>query len=329
MQNTQQLALHIEHPEDIPETDEDKNALESPVSIPSREFRVAQEIQHGTFGMVKMGFWNKKPVAIKIQKDGLLARNEAKLHHKLSHPNIVLLLAVSQNPDQYWMILEKMDGDLLDYINAHTRISFAEKLDFATQITTGVEYLHNVAKVLHRDLKSENVLISNGNLKIADFGLSTPISETKQSPGRGYILGPWQGYAPELINKRAPFTLKTDIYSLGILLNEILTRSDPYPDVNSRSSTAVARKLLNIAEGTRPTVDHENVMTPIVEKCWAQNPENRPLISNLLSLLLRVSAEPVPLETAKEAKQASSPVKPLKLIKNQAENTSPNSPKFR
>jgi len=64
-----------------------------------------------------------------------------------------------------------MDGDLLDYINAYPRVSFAEKLDFATQITTGVEYLHNVAKVLHRDLKSENVLISKGKLKIADFGL--------------------------------------------------------------------------------------------------------------------------------------------------------------
>lgn len=302
MQNlTLELPMYI--------SDDEQTPYEHPREVPFNKLTIEPgEIEHGTFGTVKSGFWNRssgsrKPVAIKFQRNSEFAAAETKLHYQLFHPKIVLLLAISRCPGNFCIILEKMDEDLFHFLDRNSHITPEKKLDIAMQITEGVVYLHDKAHVIHRDLKIENVLLRGNQVKIADFGMSTKISAKKRSR-KNIIIGTWQAYAPELIGENQLFTPKTDIYALAILLYELQTQKGPYSERFS-----MEMMLSKIKNGERPNmVGCRGPLVSVIPQGWAPDPANRPLARELLTLLLAVSVENrgVEQETSHEELPANS-----------------------
>ena len=286
MNNIKELSLQLPMVEDeYPETNADNHAEDHPLEVPAETLEIGGEIESGSFGVVRFGMWHTKPVAIKFQKNLKLAQQEADLHHKLSHPNIVLLLAVSKLNHQHLMILEKMDVDLLIYLNSAQQ-PLTKALNISEQIVQGLAYLHNEMHVLHRDLKPENILLKGDEVKIADMGLAISTdSHTKSNPH--ILLGPWQGYAPELIWATAPFTTKTDIYALAILLYEIATSASPYTTENSE----IPKTLYSIKNGKRPVVKSDNPFRTLIINCWDANAAKRPEATEVLEMLRLISLQ--------------------------------------
>ena len=249
------------------------------------------EIEHGSFGSVRAGFWNRsathrKPVAIKFQINSEFAEAETRLHYQLLHPKIVLLVAISHCPGYFCMILEKMEVDLFHFLKRYLYLTQEKKMDIAKQITEGIVYLHDKAHVIHCDLKIENVLLRGDEVKIADFGLSTKISAQKRSKKHS-AQGTWASYAPELIGEEQLFTRKTDIYAVSILMYELLTIAKPYHD-----NVSIPMRLTQIKNGLRPNlIGLRSPLVPLIQECWSPNPASRPFASELLTLLLAVSVE--------------------------------------
>jgi len=141
-----------------------------------------------------------------------------------------------------------------------------------------MNYLH-FENVIHRDLNSSNILLSlSKEAKVSDFGLSR-----KKEPGISVscTMGAVAWMAPEVIENAKSFTKKSDVYSYGIILWEILTRGDPCP--TEMNSIMLASEVVNNA--FRPQLPHPNISPPweeLIKRCWAQNPDDRPSFEEIL-----------------------------------------------
>ncbi len=178
-------------------------------------------------------------VAIKVLKDSLKYdaevvkkfNSESRAAARLSHPNIVQVYDVSENGGLDYIVMEYVDGiTLKEYIRKKGRLPYREACSFAVQIGHALECAH-ANHVIHRDIKPHNVLITNdGILKVADFGIAQAASSETLVAGSGG-MGSVHYISPE--QARGGYTdERSDIYSLGVVLYEMLTGSVPFDGVN-------------------------------------------------------------------------------------------------
>lgn len=236
----------------------------------------------GGFATVKFGLWKNKPVAIKVQSKTARTDREIEIHQALHHSNIVLFLAVVYSSSHCWMILERMEMDLWSYLQS-SHPTMQEKVRIAFEIASGLKYLHESALVLHRDLKTENILLRGDEVKIADLGLACYLSEEKKSHPK-HVLGWHWAYAPEYIDAEKIYTKELDIYALAILLFELATQIDPYPYNNDQVPTVLSW----IKNGMRPHLKTNTPMNQLIQQCWAQNPLERPDIYQVMEFLFLI-----------------------------------------
>uniref|UniRef100_A0A8D2KUI5 Tyrosine-protein kinase n=2 Tax=Varanus komodoensis TaxID=61221 RepID=A0A8D2KUI5_VARKO len=254
--------------------------------IPRESLKLIKKLGAGQFGEVWMGYYlNNVKVAIKTLKEGSMPRDaflaEANLMKRLQHSKLVRLYAVvTQHP--IYIVTEYMaKGCLLDFLKTDEglRLCFPKLVDMGAQIAEGMAYIEKMNSI-HRDLRAANVLVSDSLCcKIADFGLAR-IVENEYLAREGAKF-PIKWTAPEAINYGI-FTIKSDVWSFGILLMEIVTYGQcPYQAMTN------PEVIQNLERGYRMPCPESCPLElyAIMQKCWKNNPEERPTFDYLQATL--------------------------------------------
>ncbi len=238
-------------------------------------------------------------------------RVEAQASAGLTHPNIVSVYDVCEDNGRYFIVMELVEGiTLKEYINLNGRLTMDQALDFSMQIASGLEAAHD-HHVIHRDIKPQNIIVAkNGNLKVTDFGIAkAATSNTMSTAGMGSVhyISPEQargGYSDE----------RSDIYSLGITMYEMVTGRVPF-----EGDTNVAIALMHIQNELIPPrelyPDIYSSFEKIILKATQKKPERRYLTAAaLIADLKRVKTNPnIDIIVA----PASAPTGPTQKFSNQ------------
>lgn len=222
-----------------------------------------------------------RDVAIKVLRGDLANdpkfvrrfQREALASSSLSHPNIVEMYDVGEDKGTYYIVMEYVDGKTLkQLIKKRGALTLSECIDIMLQLTDGVECAHE-SYIIHRDLKPQNIMIQdNGEIKITDFGIAVALNNTQLTQTNS-VMGSVHYLPPEQASGKGA-TVKSDIYSMGILFYELLTGNLPF-----KGDNAVEIALKQIKDDL-PSVREFNNSIPqsvenVVLKAAAKNPKNR------------------------------------------------------
>lgn len=219
-------------------------------------------------------------VAIKILKDENLEDEdfcrrfhaESQAVAMLSHPNIVSVYDVSSTEDQDYIVMELIDGiTLKQYMEKKGVLNWRETVHFATHIARALEHAHSRGLV-HRDIKPHNVMVlKNGSVKVADFGIARMMENnntmTKEALGSVHYISPEQAKGGRVDNR-------SDLYSLGVVMYEMITGKTPY---DGESPVAVAIQHIN-GGAPRPSTINPSIpkgLEQIIMKAMAHDLQDR------------------------------------------------------
>ncbi len=218
----------------------------APKSTPARELladRYELEELVGTGGMSSVyrarDTLLERPVALKILHEHFESdeefverfRREARAVARLSHPNIVGVIDRGEAGERQFIVFEYVDGEnLKEMIDRTGPLPVRRAIELGLDIAQGLSFAHKNGLV-HRDVKPQNVLLANGGeVKVTDFGIARSL-EVQGVTQTGTVLGTSNYIAPEQASGR-PVSPQTDVYSLGVVLYELLTGEVPFPGEN-------------------------------------------------------------------------------------------------
>lgn len=254
--------------------------------IPRETLKLVKKLGAGQFGEVWMGYYkNTQKVAIKTLKEGTMEPaaflQEANLMKQLQHERLVRLHAVVTREPILIVTEFMINGCLLDFLKTDEgkKLRLNKLIDMSAQIAEGMAYIER-KNYIHRDLRAANILVNETlHCKIADFGLARIIdSEYTAHEGAKF---PIKWTAPEAINF-GTFSIKSDVWSFGILLTEIVTYGRiPYPGM---TNPEVIRSLDRTYRMPCPDSCPDELYE-IMSMCWKQKPEDRPTFEFLQNTL--------------------------------------------
>lgn len=267
--------------------DKEQDVISPELVIPFSDLAFKNRIGEGVFGKIFLGEWCKAPVVIKEVGDigGFSAMNEFKrevqILSDLRSPYVVQFFGACIEKNSACIIMEYMpEGSLTEYLARNAELDLASRYKIMLSIVKGLCYLHGRG-VLHRDIKSENILVTaDGMAKWADFGLAKSRAthvRTSESVSHATAY-----FSPEIINHQT-YTVYSEIFSLGMLLWEVIEGVRPF----SRSGMNDAEILDAISKGQRETLS-SNFPAPyarIIRRCWSASPNQRPNIDEILNVL--------------------------------------------
>ena len=222
-----------------------------------------------------------RKVAIKVLRGDLAQdekfirrfQREALSASKLVHPNIVEVYDVGEYNGNYYIVMEYINGiTLKNLIKKRGALTLPEVIDIMSQLLSGIMCAHD-SYIIHRDIKPQNVMIlEDGRVKVTDFGIATAINSNELTQTNS-VMGSVHYLPPEQANGSGS-TIKSDIYSLGILMYELLTGKLPF-----KGDNAVEIAIKQMQEPI-PSICSQNPAIPqsienIVLKACAKNPKNR------------------------------------------------------
>ena len=198
---------------------------------------------------------------------------EAKAAGRLNHPNIITIYDLGRKGDIAYIAMELMEGPELQNIVAENQpLSIGEKLDVAFQVAEGLAYAHEHG-IVHRDIKPSNIMVLRGrHVKIADFGIAR-IESSLWSTRVDQIIGSPLYMSPEQIQSH-PIDRRSDIFSFGIVLYQMLTGRLPF---NGDNVNSVMYQIVNEEPQKPSAVNPEvpGILDDVVAKCLAKNPDDR------------------------------------------------------
>lgn len=275
-----------------PSTDESKlPPLEECCKIAYSDLQLKQQIGRGGFGEVFAGCWNGTPIAYKklflqqMSKKRLESfKTEVTVFSTLKHPNTVKMFGVVAEEGNLGIVMEYLTRSLYRAIFFEdSEFSYDQKQKIVYQVADALNYLHvNEGKTIaHGDVKSENILLDvHNNAKLGDFGLSTLKNDTASSRSSLATAAAGQGTprysAPEVLRGEVlnvDQLLKTDMYSLAVVVFEILAEEEPFEGLNPRQ---LERKVDQ--ENARPTtkVPLSDPIVELLSSCWNRDATQRP-----------------------------------------------------
>lgn len=195
-------------------------------------YRIIERLGRGGYGEVFKAedTLMSRVVAVKrieaTSKTSGRALNEARAAGQLNHPNVVTVYDLERDDEFYYLIMEYIDGVTLSKaLDAKSPFSVEESLDIAIQIADALEAAHTM-EIVHRDIKPDNIMITrNGDIKVTDFGIAKLATSTMTADGD--ILGTFAYMSPEQ-TKGGRVDTRTDIFSLGVVLYQMLTGVSPF-----------------------------------------------------------------------------------------------------
>ncbi|XP_007183351.2 mitogen-activated protein kinase kinase kinase 20 isoform X2 [Balaenoptera acutorostrata] len=240
----------------------------------------------GSFGSVYRAKWISQDKEVAVKKL-LKIEKEAEILSVLSHRNIIQFYGVILEPPNYGIVTEYASlGSLYDYINSNRseEMDMDHIMTWATDVAKGMHYLHMEApvKVIHRDLKSRNVVIAaDGVLKICDFGASRFHNHTTHMS----LVGTFPWMAPEVIQS-LPVSETCDTYSYGVVLWEMLTREVPFKGLEGLQVA-----WLVVEKNERLTIPSScpKSFAELLHQCWEADAKKRPSFKQIISILESMS----------------------------------------
>ena len=246
-------------------------------------YEIIRSIGEGGMANVYLGYDTilDRNVAIKILRGDLSNdekfvrrfQREALSASSLSHPNIVEMYDVGEDDGLYYIVMEYVEGKTLkQLLKKRGSLTLSEAIDIMLQLTDGMAHAHD-SYIIHRDLKPQNIMIQDdGQIKITDFGIAMALNSTQLTQTNS-VMGSVHYLPPEQANGSGS-TLKSDIYSMGILMYELLTGKLPYKGEN-----AVEIALKHLKEPL-PSIRDEIPDIPqsvenVILRATAKNPKNR------------------------------------------------------
>ncbi|MEE6474420.1 hypothetical protein FKM82_010373 [Ascaphus truei] len=196
-----------------------------------------------------------KKMDLKKQQRRELLFNEVVIMRDYHHENVVDMYNSYLVGDELWVVMEFLEGGALTDIVTHTRMNEEQIATVCVSVLKALSYLHNQG-VIHRDIKSDSILLtSDGRIKLSDFGFCAQVS--KEVPKRKSLVGTPYWMAPEVIS-RLPYGTEVDIWSLGIMVIEMIDGEPPY--FNEPPLQAMRR----IRDNLPPRVKDVHQVTPVL-----------------------------------------------------------------
>ncbi|XP_021895343.1 probable serine/threonine-protein kinase DDB_G0267514 isoform X1 [Carica papaya] len=266
--------------------DNDSNSL-TDCEIHWEDLQLGEEIGQGSYAVVYHGIWNGSDVAVKAYFgsdyiEGTLEdyKKEIDIMKKLRHPNVLLFMGAVYSQERLAIVTEYLPrGSLFKTLHKNNQaLDMRRRLRMALDVARGMNYLHRRnPPIVHRDLKSSNLLVDrNWNVKVGDFGLSRWKNATFLTTKSGRGTPQWM--APEVL-RNEPSNEKSDVFSFGVILWELVTVSIPWSNLNSLQVVGVVGfmdRRLDLPEGLDPR------LASIIRDCWKSNPDQRPSFEDII-----------------------------------------------
>ncbi|OQR88224.1 protein kinase [Achlya hypogyna] len=244
----------------------------------------------GAFGEVYLGQYHNKRIALKriqairLEVEGVVEAfaEEIRLMAHFRHPNIVAFVGFAwdlESPATLCAVTEYLpEGDLKAYLVAHPVLPWSTKMVFALDVARALQYLHELLEptIIHRDLKSKNILLALPHAKLSDFGISREqINDDTLTAGVGTAF-----YSAPEVMKGLKYTKQADVYSFGCVLAEMDTHKSLYHEWKF-PAIAILNKVMH--EGLRPalTPTCPAAIRALAHQCFHADPNERPTASDI------------------------------------------------
>eukprot|EP00921_Rhytidocystis_pertsovi_P004740 GHVQ01008224.1.p1 GENE.GHVQ01008224.1~~GHVQ01008224.1.p1 ORF type:complete len:989 (-),score=92.65 GHVQ01008224.1:1769-4735(-) len=277
------------------------SALLAELEVDLNDVGIERKVGAGATAQVYKGIWRGTDIALKklnVSVDDSCCKEffrELGIMIRLRHPNLVLLMGATTRCKPLCVVTEYCAGGTLFELlhQQKVQLSWQQKVKLAMDIAKGCTYLHACQpQIIHRDLKSLNILLSEPLTrsadiplaKVSDFGLSKICRDFRLEHMTG-MAGTYHWMAPEVLYNQA-YNEKVDVYSYGIVLFEIVTGTIPYQSKHSPPITIA----LQVAQGMRPDLscvpqDCPPKLSMLMQACWDQLAHRRPAFAQILEAL--------------------------------------------
>lgn len=249
-------------------------------------YKITKVVGHGGMGRVYKAIHLSldRTVAVKVVHPRFLSNekiverfyHEARIQAGLDHPNIVRVYDFFEQENNCFIVMEFVEGESVSKIITHQG-AFEPKLGLAIfrKILDGISYAHTRG-VIHKDIKTSNFLLTPKNVKITDFGIAQIIDDSTAGLMRGDIMGTPEYMSPEMLTGRGSIDQRTDVYSLGIALYEMLTGKLPFTAGNASGNTLISELIEKEPVPPRelnPGITE--IIQIIIQKAMAKEPDKR------------------------------------------------------
>ncbi|KAL3345884.1 hypothetical protein AABB24_024696 [Solanum stoloniferum] len=261
--------------------------------IDIRLLKFENKVASGSFGDLYKGTYCSQEVAIKVLKPENLNMDMVKefsqevfIMRKIRHKNVVQFIGACTRSPNLCIVTEFMTrGSIYTFLHKQRgAFKLPTLLKVAIDVSKGMSYLHQ-NNIIHRDLKTANLLMDeHGVVKVGDFGVARVQTQTGVMTAE---TGTYRWMAPEVIEHK-PYDHKADVFSFGIVLWELLTGEIPYAYL-----TPLQAAIGVVQQGLRPTIPKSThpKLAELLEKCWQQDPTQRPDFSEILDILKQLIRE--------------------------------------
>lgn len=250
-------------------------------------YKITKLINEGGMGAVYLASHSQsgQKAAVKVLKPHLASQgsfkqrflNEAKIMEGLKHPNLVSLYHYEENAQGLFMIMEYVEGKSLQELlqSLKSPLTSKEALALFNQVLDGFAYAHQ-QNLVHRDVKPANVMLSKEmHVKILDFGIAKALDRDSEMTTTGMQMGTLKYMSPEQVHDSKHLDHRSDIYSLGVTLFNLLANQTPYDNMESRLDVqiAIAKDPLPDVRQLNPSVAPH--LAQAIIKATAKRPEER------------------------------------------------------